>query len=81
MAKGKPWTRAERNKQTERFMRDEDIYHPTELKDRKKTISIIMKIQDQKLRQEEEARERRGICQKCFMYLTTSGTCPNRRCK
>ena len=63
-------------KQKERLMKDEEIYSEQELRERKRRIAAVMRMQDEELRKEQEEIEERGECATCHLVLTTTGECP-----
>ena len=73
--KKKPYTSVERRKKIERLLSDDEIYEEHELKERKKRIATVMRMQDYKLKKEQEQQEALGYCPHCYLALTTTKEC------
>jgi len=67
--------KANARKLKERMLPETEVLTPEELKEQKRKTMIAMRIQDQKLKDEEERMWKRGICPNCKIIMTTDGKC------
>ncbi len=67
--------KANRRKLKERMLPDEEVLTPEELKAQKRKKMIAIRMQDEKLKEEEEKMWSRGICPRCRVIMTTTGQC------